>query len=79
MADYQLVAQLPGMTMQTVMRRADGAFVPFDPANVDFVAYEAWLADGGVPDPAPDAASGAEPQSGSVAACPVSGQRTPQP
>jgi hypothetical protein len=26
--------------------------IPFDPANVDYVAYLAWLAEGNVPTPA---------------------------
>jgi hypothetical protein len=45
MAAYQLTAT------DVVMRTADGAFIPNDPANRDRVAYEQWLADGGVPDP----------------------------
>ena len=53
-SEYQLVAQLPGMTMQTVQRMRDQAFVPFDPANRDYAAYCAWLAEGNMPDPAPE-------------------------
>ena len=54
MAEYQLVAPLPGMETQTVQRMADNAFIPFDPANVDYAAYCAWLAEGNTPDPAPE-------------------------
>ena len=53
-SEYQLVAQLPGMQMQTVQRVADGAFIPFDPANRDFAEYTAWQAEGNEPDPAPE-------------------------
>jgi len=45
MAEYQL------STFDVVVRTADQVFIPNDPANLDRMEYEAWLADGGVPDP----------------------------
>lgn len=53
MAEYQLVAPLPGMEPQTVQRVSDGAFIPFDPANRDYQEYLAWVEAGNEPDPAP--------------------------
>ena len=29
-----------------VIRTSDGAYIPFDPQNVDYQAYLAWLAEG---------------------------------
>jgi hypothetical protein len=52
-AAYQLVATLPGMKRETVLRIHDNAFIPFDPANRDYQKYLAWLAEGNTPDPAP--------------------------
>lgn len=40
-------------TNDIVIRLEDGVFIPPDPANTDRAAYDAWLAAGGVPDPAP--------------------------
>jgi hypothetical protein len=45
MADYKLTAT------DVVERTADHAFIPNDPANRDWVEYQEWLEDGGVPDP----------------------------
>lgn len=47
MADYQLIAN-----STSVLRRADGAVIPDDPANRDRQEFEAWDAiEGNVPDP----------------------------
>jgi hypothetical protein len=45
MADYRYTAT------DAVIRTADGAHIPNDPGNRDWVEYQKWLDDGGVPDP----------------------------
>jgi hypothetical protein len=45
MAEYQLTAT------DAVIRTADNATIPADPANRDWQEYQNWLAAGGVPDP----------------------------
>ena len=47
MADYQLQQN------NFVLRTADNAMIPSDPANFDYVNYLAWVAAGNTPDPIP--------------------------
>lgn len=49
---------------ESIVREADGAFVPKDEANRDYEAFKQWLADGNAPTveqlPAPRAADDAD-------------------
>ena len=39
-------------TTDTILRIADNAFIPPDPANTDYAAYLQWVEQGGMPEPA---------------------------
>ena len=47
MADYRLT----NFPTTNILREADGAIIPFDLGNVDYIAYLAWVAAGNTPDP----------------------------
>lgn len=55
MALYQQMplTALPVANTSAVLRTSDNTTIPFDPGNVDYQAYQEWLAAGNVPDPAP--------------------------
>jgi hypothetical protein len=40
-------------TGDTILRLADNAFIPPDPANTDYQQFLAWKAEGNTPEPAP--------------------------
>jgi hypothetical protein len=41
-------------TGDCILRLADNAFIPPDPANTDYAAYLEWVAAGNTPEPAPE-------------------------
>ena len=51
---YKLQKNTITNTVSVVIRIADNAFIPFDPANTDAKEFAKWLSEGGIPEPAVD-------------------------
>ena len=49
---YKIIPNLMGGEPNCVKRLSDNAYIPFDPANTDYIAYLAWLAEGNQPEAA---------------------------
>ena len=49
---YVLIKTAESDNIICVKRKSDNAFIPFDPANMDYQRYLEWLAEGNEPLPA---------------------------
>ena len=48
----QIINSQGQLSNNMILRVAGNLYIPFDPANTDYIAYLAWLAEGNTPEPA---------------------------
>jgi hypothetical protein len=48
---YKLSKHITSGEVNFIIRLSDNAYIPLDPANMDFVEYQKWLSEGNVPLP----------------------------
>ena len=49
---YKQCKNIDGSIANCIIRTSDGACIPFDPDNTDYIAYLKWLEEGNTPIPA---------------------------
>jgi len=49
---YKLINKPNTNEANSVQRISDNTFIPFDPANTDYIAYLKWIEEGNTPEPA---------------------------
>ena len=49
---YKLIVHSSTAPNPSCIKREDGVFIPFDPANTDYQQYVKWLEAGNTPEPA---------------------------